>query len=179
VHLISEWIIYSNGFNNNEDRYKPRYSVTVSNATLFNYFSLKPKFCDWLMHCIDLSSVQEIDLTIDNKQQFYKEFTFSIPDIENMTHFKLMFYVEYFLLQNKDLPEKDINFNLRLLHFGNGCGDLEVNQCNNINKTCSSDNPNQFECVCSDNTFGLNCQINYCYHILPNNDNVRTYLFLN
>jgi hypothetical protein len=126
---------------------------------MFNTFKIKPKVCDWLSHCSDV--IQKVE----NNNETLKEYSFKFSPLKSSGYINLRFFIEFFK-PPLDMKTAEINFELRLLHFGDPCFTYSQINCEKDN-TCQSDEnkdiPNKPYCDCDSGMAGEHCKLeNYC-----------------
>ncbi len=164
AQLISKWIKYDSSLH----LVNPQYSVKVADPKLFNAFKIRPKVCDWLSHCTDV-----IQKTIKFDQNL-KTISFEFNPMKNSQYIKLLFYIEYFQ-PSYETKELEINFDLKLIHFGDPCfNDTGTVKCQH-NGICVSDFkkdiPNKLICSCTQSWTGSMCEkVDYCGTMIKKNN---------
>lgn len=156
VELNSLWIEYDQ----NLHLVDPQYNIKVSDKKLFNAFTIKPKVCDWLSHCLDV--IQEIEIISETSRNF----SFKFSPFKYSRYIKLRFYIEYFQ-PTHETNDLEIDFELKLLHFGDPC--FIPIECKDQKQRCESndkeDTPNKPECDCPQTRNGVNCEhFDYCVY---------------
>ena len=149
MHIFSKWIKYESALAN----FEMKYSVTVNDKNMYNAFTLRPKLCDDLSHCVDFydTKIEENGLDRIHYANFYP--------LTNAKFVKVLFYLEYF--NARDQPEQ-INIDIKLLHFGNPC---ERDPCKGRG-ICFMEpdaGPDDAKCDCDTGYYGDRCElIDYC-----------------
>ncbi|XP_054162219.1 uncharacterized protein LOC128960173 [Oppia nitens] len=167
AYLSSDWFKYHKELN-----IKPlEYWVTVTDEKTFNYFTIRPKVCDWLSHCEDV--IVKYDTT---SQQTKQKYTYQLRNRtadESNLFIRLMYYIEYYKPQYiiEDTQVDDVMFTIENIHLGQPikeCNDIGTDKIKQQILLLPNDNT---MCYCKENWMGDKCDtFDKCYEIIGTKD---------
>ncbi|CAG2108149.1 unnamed protein product, partial [Medioppia subpectinata] len=167
AHLITHWIKYDK---NLATRKRPgQYRLTFKDSRAFSAFNIKPKVCDDLAHCTDVSIIDvKKDVHDPNQPPVSPStwlYSFVMDEIPDTKYVKFMFEIEY---SAHELIPGSLEAQIELITFGDPC-QVPKTECEEIgrgkgnkctNKAVSSA-PNV--CPCLYGYSGDRCEkVDYC-----------------
>ncbi|CAG2107704.1 unnamed protein product [Medioppia subpectinata] len=168
AHLISHWIKYDPTLatHNRPGQYK----LTFKDSRAFNAFNIKPKVCDDLAHCTDVSIIN-VNKNVHSPDERPSPppstwvYSFVMNEIPDTKYIKFMFEIEY---TAHELIPGVLEAQIELITFGDPC-QVPATECENVGrargKKCMneavSSAPNV--CPCLFGYSGDRCEkVDYC-----------------
>ena len=135
-----------------------QYLVSVGNESDFEGIIIKPKVCDFLSQCFDVTQVSEEQVGLTRISSF------NFQSMENSKVFKLVFDITFYKQNFNTGITRNMNLLFKLVNFGNPCFKNEY--CSGRG-TCVADNKyplDKLTCDCSNTGYkGAFCnETDYC-----------------